>query len=315
MHTLLDLSGAFAVILLAGVGLLAFLRLQADWTRRRRMQGLILALPLVSLLVVIGGLHHVVESACSQPEPLWDHVLDVTLLSLICTILFAAGTLGIIRLVLMKRFMRQKEVLLDDALQTRVNTLTAHYGIAPVRVRLSHANRPFALLYGLHRPTILLSTWMKEHLDEQELEAVLAHELGHLSRSDYLINWLATMLRDAFFFLPTSRVAYRQFRCEKELACDDLVVQLTHRPLALASALTKVWLHQIDGPPAGMEQSLAGSEMPMVDRVERLLGKTDVVRTRDKEPILLRFGRTLTFFLFVTTCVLMLLFALLLMNC
>ena len=56
-----------------------------------------------------------------------------------------------------------------------------------------------------------------------------------------LVIWFATVLRDAFFYLPTSRVAYHQLQHEKELACDDLAVGVTHWPLALASALAKAW--------------------------------------------------------------------------
>ena len=68
---------------------------------------------------------------------------------------------------------------------------------------------------------MLLSTWMVDHLDQQELEAVLMHELVHAHRRDYLLNWVALLLRDAFFYLPTSRIAYRQLHYEKELASDE----------------------------------------------------------------------------------------------
>jgi len=117
---------------------------------------------------------------------------------------------------------------------------------------------------------------MREHLDNEELEAVLTHELIHLSRGDYLMNWVAIMLRDAFFYLPTSWRAYGQFSREKEMACDDLVVHVTRRPLALASALAKVWLHLTDGSQMQLAQMLLRkNEEGMANRVERLLSMTD----------------------------------------
>jgi beta-lactamase regulating signal transducer with metallopeptidase domain len=115
---------------------------------------------------------------------------------------------------------------------------------------------------------------MVDHLDRCEIEAVLSHELEHVARHDYLVIWLATVLRDAFFYLPTSWTAYRQFQHEKELACDDVVVQATRRPLALASALTKVWLHAVEGSrfaPLATPLHLAGENKRMNDRIERLL--------------------------------------------
>jgi beta-lactamase regulating signal transducer with metallopeptidase domain len=114
---------------------------------------------------------------------------------------------------------------------------------------------------------------MVEHLDQQELEAVLAHELEHVAQHDYLINWLAIVLRDAFFYLPTSRIAYRQFAYEKELACDDLAIRTTRRPLALASAITKIWLSLSEGPPSPLVQSLVLTNESIEMRIERLLAK------------------------------------------
>jgi len=113
---------------------------------------------------------------------------------------------------------------------------------------------------------------MIDHLDRRELEAVLMHELVHVHRHDYLLNWVALLLRDAFFYLPTSRIAYRQLHHEKELASDDLVAQSTKRPLALASALTKVWLYLVDDSPSQLVQTLLRKEESITDRVDRLLG-------------------------------------------
>jgi len=122
---------------------------------------------------------------------------------------------------------------------------------------------------------------MREHLDNEELEAVLTHELIHLSRGDYLMNWVAIMLRDAFFYLPTSWRAYDQLSHEKEMACDDLVVNVTRRPLVLASALAKVWLHLTDrdGSQMQLAQMLLRKSEGMANRVERLLSIADPMGT------------------------------------
>lgn len=112
---------------------------------------------------------------------------------------------------------------------------------------------------------------MVQHLDQRELEAVLAHELGHVVRRDYLVIWLATLLRDAFCYLPTSWLAYRQLQHEKELACDELAVGATNRPLALASALAKTWQDALGQRNPGLAQSLIGGNEVMENRIERLL--------------------------------------------
>src|SRR5207248_2877446 len=54
----------------------------------------------------------------------------------------------------------------------------------------------------------------------------------------------------------------------------DLVVGSTHRPLALASALAKIWLGTADGARfarLGVAQQVIGAGEPINERIERLL--------------------------------------------
>ena len=272
MHILLYMSGMLVVILLGSVLVLHLLRLFSDWSQRKVMQLLVLITPLVSLIVLIGGLQHVLNLDCALNAPAWDYTLDVTVLLLVGSNIVGALGLGLGRLVLMKWVMKQQEVITDPDLQALVDQFAQQSGLPRLCLQLVRSDRPFALLYGIRRPTMLLSTWMIDHLDQHELEAVLVHELVHVRRRDYLLNWVALLLRDAFFYLPTSRIAYRQLHHEKELASDDLVAQSTKRPLALASALTKVWLYLVDDPPSKIVQTLLGRGESIADRVDRLLG-------------------------------------------
>jgi hypothetical protein len=102
---------------------------------------------------------------------------------------------------------------------------------------------------------------------------VVAHELAHLRRGDMRLAWLALWLRDTFCYLPISRQLYQQLRHDQELACDDLAVAVTGRPLALASALAKVWQHLLTPPLLIM--TLTGVGTAFDERITRLLG--DVV--------------------------------------
>ncbi len=275
MHILIDISSLLVIILIGNTLLLRLLPTLGNWSLRQKIHLLVLVMPLVSLVLVVGGVVHVATLYHILSAPRWDYILDFATLLLFCCLLLAAILIGGMRLALMKRLMQHRELVVDPALQARVDTWTHARGMSPVRVRLCLDARPFALIYGIRRPTALLSTWMLEQLDESELEAVLTHELVHVSRNDYLVNWVAMVLRDAFFYLPTSRIAYRQLRCEKELACDDVVVQTTRQPLALASALTKVWLHIVNATPSTVGspllQTLVRSDELITDRVNRLL--------------------------------------------
>lgn len=240
MHALLGLTSLLLVVLAGAVALSVIRRLRG-WGARRDVQLAVLSAPLVSLALGIGGLHHFAGQVCWLGAPPWDYALGM-LVPLGMGLLAIGGVaVGVFRLALMGRVLGRTSRPAAPELQALADTLAARVGARPTRVRVCTYDRPLALASGERRPTLLLSTWMVDHLDAGELEAVLAHELGHVARRDYLVTWLAVVLRDAFFYLPTSRAAFGQLRRDSELASDDLAVAATRRPLALASALAKVW--------------------------------------------------------------------------
>ena len=273
MHTLLGLS-SMLLLIFGSYLTLGLLRHLGDWSQRRGVQFFVLAVPLLSLGLGIGGLHHFTGRACLRDAPSWDSLLGVALPLGMGLVTVGALVLGGVRLILMAQVVARSGETASPELQALADGLAQRLGAARPRVLLRVYDRPLALTCGLFRPTVLLSTWMVEHLDRRELEGVLAHELEHVARRDYLLIWLATMLRDAFFYLPTSWTAYHLLQQEKELACDDLAVGATHRPLALASALAKVWQHAVEGPRFarfGSAQSLTGVDESINGRIERLL--------------------------------------------
>ena len=277
MNALLSLT-SILLVTLGGSLTLGMLRHLGDWSQRRNMQCFILASPLVSLGVGISGL-------CLRGMTPWDSLLDVALPLAMVTVALGAAGLGVVRLGCMARAIARSGGRVDTELQAFTDTLAKQLGADRPRLLLYSSDRPLAFTCGLRKPVILLSTWMIEHLDRRELEAVLAHELEHIARHDFLVTWLATILRDAFFYLPTSWIAYRQLQQEKELACDDLVISATQRPLALASALTKVWLHALDGASSlqfSAAQSLVGAATTINCRIERLLTTTEFPEKRHR---------------------------------
>lgn len=270
MHALLGISSVLLVVL-AGSLALDILRRLGAWSQRRDAQVLILAAPVVSLGLGISGIHHATGRTCHLGTPPWDYALSEALPLAMGLVALGGLGLGVVRLALMQRFIAQRGVPADPVLQAVADRLSERLGTARGRVLLCVYDRPLALTWGLWRPAVLLSTWMVQHLDRRELEAVLAHELAHVARRDSLVIWLATVLRDAFFYLPTSWAAYRQLQREKETACDDLAVSVTGRPLALASALAKVWQHAVETPGLDPAQPLASASELIEGRITRLL--------------------------------------------
>src|SRR5206468_1805635 len=135
--------------------------------------------------------------------------------------------LSLLRLTAMRWVLSREYRSVPAELQAMVDDLADRLGAPRAEVLVSPRNRPFANAAGFSRPTLLVSQWMLSQLDSRELASVFAHEIAHVARRDYLVGWLATLLRDAFYYLPTSRTAHRQLQRDKEIACDELAAGLT----------------------------------------------------------------------------------------
>lgn len=90
------------------------------------------------------------------------------------------------------------------------------------------------------RPRIYLPVTLVRSLDAGELRAMLAHELAHLQRRDWLRLLAGQLGRDLTFFNPLAHLAYAQFLQATEEAADDAAVIATADRLSLAACLLKV---------------------------------------------------------------------------
>lgn len=258
------------------VNLLSDSLLRSSWASRFSQLPLaVLAAPLISLGLGLWLLVAFGRQVCWLGAPPVDALLDLALPLGMGLVASGALVLALVRLGLLWRLTARGSLPLPSTLQTSVGGIARRFEIAAPLVLLTPSHQPQALVCGWPggRPRLVLSTWMVARLDAREMEGVLAHELAHLARRDYLVVWLVLLLRDAFCYLPSSWVAFRQLQHQQELTCDDLAVGVTGRPLALASALAKVWQATLGPQPmpmAGVGLAEAGVE----GRIQRLMQET-----------------------------------------
>ena len=81
---------------------------------------------------------------------------------------------------------------------------------------------------------------MAAGLPRDQVEALLAHELAHILRKDYLVNILQSIVDILFFYHPGVRWISSQVRAEREHCCDDIAVSLSGNSLNVAKALTNI---------------------------------------------------------------------------
>ena len=76
--------------------------------------------------------------------------------------------------------------------------------------------------------------------DTWKLRAVLAHELTHVRRGDWIITLLAGLNRSVFWFHPLAWWLEKHLSTLSEQACDEGSVLVTGDPLRYAEALLDV---------------------------------------------------------------------------
>ena len=89
------------------------------------------------------------------------------------------------------------------------------------------------------RPVILLPFSVLTRLSFEEIEAILAHELGHIRRRDTLYRLVQALVDTLFYYHPGVHYLSRQMSKERERACDDFAVKHIEDPKYLATGLLK----------------------------------------------------------------------------
>ena len=130
------------------------------------------------------------------------------------------------------------------------------------------------VVIGWLRPMILLPATSLTGLTTEQLEAVIAHELAHVRRFDYVANLVQTVIETVFFYHPAVWWVSRRMRIHREDCCDDRAISVVATPVTYASALLALYELQdarsvSTGAPIGAMSATGGS---LKKRIHRVLG-------------------------------------------
>ncbi len=127
---------------------------------------------------------------------------------------------------------------------------------------------------GWLRPVILMPPSALLGLTTQQVEALLAHELAHIRRHDYLVNLLQTLIETLLFYHPAVWWISHQIRVEREHACDDAAVRACGGDvLTYARALVELERLRFEAaaPPQLAMAAGGSSRDSLLRRVQRLV--------------------------------------------
>ncbi|WP_166211907.1 M56 family metallopeptidase [Cognatiluteimonas telluris] len=168
---------------------------------------------------------------------------------------------------LLRALDRHPSTALPPPWQARLDAMRAAMGISrTVVVRLSaEVAGPFTA--RLLRPVVWLPLSLLAQLPRDQVEALLAHELAHIARMDWLWNGAQCVLEALLFFHPAAWWLGRRIRQEREHACDDTAVAVCGDAIALAEALAQLERQR----PSTPRLVLAAQGGSLMKRITRLL--------------------------------------------
>lgn len=149
----------------------------------------------------------------------------------------------------------------------RLEVLAERLGVSRSVQLLESALVQVPTVIGWLRPVVLMPFALECGLTSRDLELLLAHELAHIRRQDYVVNLLQTVVETLLFYHPGVWWVSTQVREEREHCCDDIAVALCDDRRVYAEALLRLEeLRQ-----AEPRLAMAATGGSLLKRVRRLL--------------------------------------------
>jgi beta-lactamase regulating signal transducer with metallopeptidase domain len=203
-------------------------------------------------------------------------------------VLVAAWLLGLLLmggrlvggLVVANRLRRAGASALGADWQRRLAALASRAGLRRPVALLESARVRGPLVLGHLRPVILLPLGAVAGLPPSLLEALLAHELAHIVRRDYLLNLVLSAVEVLFFYHPAVWFMANCLRAERENCCDDQAAALCGgdrlRVARALAALAELEATTAATPQLALAAAGAGGRGSLLARVRRLaLGRPE----------------------------------------
>ena len=170
----------------------------------------------------------------------------------------------------------------NDTLHSKLKVLAKRLRVNRTVQLMESALVQIPTVVGWLRPVILLPASALTGLSSEQLEAILAHELAHIKRVDYLINMLQTVVEILGFYHPAVWWVSHKIRAERENCCDDLAVAISGDRVCYARALTS--MEEIRAGRGQLVRSgglaVAATGGNLLGRIRRLVGKDPAEKNR-----------------------------------
>lgn len=185
------------------------------------------------------------------------------------------------------RLRRSGAPVKDVMWKQRFDGLSERMGMRVTVRFLESAAVEIPTVIGWLKPVVLVPVAFLSSLPVDQVEAILAHELAHIRRLDYLVNIIQMVMETLLFYHPAIWWLGRAIRQEREYCCDDLAAEVIGNKLVYVEALAALEEGRAD---VGI-LSLAASGGSLLQRIRRLLGVTPARRSPSSlAPLVITLG-------------------------
>jgi bla regulator protein blaR1 len=136
---------------------------------------------------------------------------------------------------------------------------------------------------GFIKPVILIPLCAVTQMSMDQLEAVIAHELAHIRRHDYLVNLFQSFMEALFFYHPIVWMIQKRIREERENCCDDMALSYSKEKITYIKALASIYeMPTIPGFPV---LAIGSDKFYLLTRIKRIL-KREKMKTNFRDKML-----------------------------
>jgi beta-lactamase regulating signal transducer with metallopeptidase domain len=185
------------------------------------------------------------------------------------------------------RLVRSAEEILAPGVMEIFGSVREKLGLdRPIRL-LAHVRLDSAIVVGWLRPVVLLPVSLISGFTPDQLRAILAHELAHIRRHDFIVNILQRCVESILFYHPAVWWLSKRIRAEREHCCDDIAIRVCGSRRIYAEALIEMERSRQPRPIL----TVAAADGVVLQRFRRVLGmSTSVVDWQSAVGTLLFLG-------------------------
>jgi ankyrin repeat protein/beta-lactamase regulating signal transducer with metallopeptidase domain len=163
---------------------------------------------------------------------------------------------------------------ISDNWQEKIKLLCQTLNIDRAVTALKSGMARVPMVIGYFKPVVLVPASLFTGLSPQQIESILAHELAHIARHDYLLNLMQSLIEVIYFYHPAVWWISGCLRSEREHCCDDIAVKVSGDSCTFARTLADLQEKCLES--NALIMAFTGSRNKLFQRIHRLVNRPKI---------------------------------------